>query len=178
MESDYVSAHLHDWINLIFGFKQQGPEAVEAVNVFHHLTYEGAVDINAIEDPVEKNSTIAIINNFGQTPKQLFKKPHDVRRPVGTPNLYSLIPALSCSLLTCKEGEPIAEIVVLDIQDKVLSCGERKIFIPPQNIKLLSWGYADSTARVLWPTHTRLCQFMKQCTWDRSTLRCLPMTTL
>jgi hypothetical protein len=30
---------------LIFGYRQQGAAAVEAVNVFHHLFYEGNVDI-------------------------------------------------------------------------------------------------------------------------------------
>jgi hypothetical protein len=41
LESDFVSAHLNEWIDLIFGFKQQGQPAVEAMNVFHHLFYEG-----------------------------------------------------------------------------------------------------------------------------------------
>ena len=45
LECDYVSQHLHEWIDLIFGFKQQGPPAVDAVNVFHPLFYEGNVDI-------------------------------------------------------------------------------------------------------------------------------------
>ena len=45
LECDYVSQHLHQWIDLIFGCKQNGPGAVEAVNVFHHLFYEGNVDI-------------------------------------------------------------------------------------------------------------------------------------
>lgn len=37
------------WIGLIFGCKQRGPEAVEAQNVFVHLTYEGEVDIDSIQ---------------------------------------------------------------------------------------------------------------------------------
>ena len=45
LESDYVSQHLHEWIDLIFGYCQQGTPALDAVNVFHHLFYEGNVDI-------------------------------------------------------------------------------------------------------------------------------------
>ncbi|EPY77187.1 WD repeat and FYVE domain-containing protein 3 isoform 1 [Camelus ferus] len=70
LECDYVSAHLHEWIDLIFGYKQQGPAAVEAVNVFHHLFYEGQVDIYNINDPLKETATIGFINNFGQIPKQ------------------------------------------------------------------------------------------------------------
>ena len=32
LESDYVSAHLHEWIDLIFGYKQRDKEAVAADN--------------------------------------------------------------------------------------------------------------------------------------------------
>jgi hypothetical protein len=53
LESEYVSAHLHEWIDLIFGYRQQGPPAVDVVNVFHNLFYEGNVDIFAIEDPLQ-----------------------------------------------------------------------------------------------------------------------------
>lgn len=80
LESKYVSENLHHWIDLIFGYKQQGKEAVEAQNKFVHLTYEGVVDIDAIEDPVMREATIAQIHNFGQTPKLLFRKPHVARR--------------------------------------------------------------------------------------------------
>lgn len=61
-----MSDNLHHWIDLIFGYKQRGPKAVEAQNIFYYLTYEGACDIEAIEDPLEKQATIAQINNFGQ----------------------------------------------------------------------------------------------------------------
>lgn len=40
-ECEHVSSHLHEWIDLIFGYKQRGEEAVEALNVFYYCTYEG-----------------------------------------------------------------------------------------------------------------------------------------
>jgi hypothetical protein len=83
LESDYVSAHLHEWIDLIFGFKQQGTPAQEAANVFHHLFYEGAVNIDEIDDPLKRNAIIGFINNFGQIPKQLFKRPHPAKKLAG-----------------------------------------------------------------------------------------------
>ena len=80
LESEYVSEHLHEWIDLIFGFKQTGEEAVKADNLFYYLTYEGAVDLDAITDPVERRSLESQINEFGQTPKRIFDRPHPQRQ--------------------------------------------------------------------------------------------------
>ncbi len=58
LESPSVSAQLHAWIDLVFGCKQRGQPAFEADNVFYHLTYEGAVDISGVTDPVERKALI------------------------------------------------------------------------------------------------------------------------
>ena len=71
LESEYVSHNIHHWIDLIFGYKQRGEEAEGAHNIFHHLSYEGAVDLDKIVDEVDRAAAESHIQNFGQTPSQL-----------------------------------------------------------------------------------------------------------
>ncbi|KAE9124541.1 WD repeat and FYVE domain-containing protein 3 [Phytophthora fragariae] len=107
LESKYVSEHLHEWIDLVFGVKQTGQAAVDAQNVFMHFTYEGTVDIDQIEDPVMRAATLAQIENFGQTPSRIFSSPHPQRKvptlqPSATTNVLasdaSSVPALNPSV--------------------------------------------------------------------------------
>nr|XP_020843923.1 WD repeat and FYVE domain-containing protein 3 [Phascolarctos cinereus] len=164
LECDYVSAHLHEWIDLIFGYKQQGPAAVEAVNVFHHLFYEGQVDIYNINDPLKETATIGFINNFGQIPKQLFKKPHPPKRVRsrlnGDNSGVSVLPGstsdkiffhhldnLRPSLAPVKElKEPVGQIVCTD--KGILAVEQNKVLIPPAWNKTFAWGYADLSCRL------------------------------
>lgn len=39
----------------------------------------GAVDLDAITDPADREATEGMINNFGQTPSQLLTQPHPQR---------------------------------------------------------------------------------------------------
>ncbi|XP_051170147.1 WD repeat and FYVE domain-containing protein 3 [Leptopilina boulardi] len=166
LECDYVSQHLHHWIDLIFGCKQNGTGAVEAVNVFHHLFYEGNVDIYNIDDPLKKNATIGFINNFGQIPKQLFKKPHPAKKmnqrtsvidpgPI-TPGLsittsdrlfFHNLDNLKPSLQPIKElKSPVGQI--LHVDKAVLAVEQNKTLIPPSYNKYVAWGFADHSLRI------------------------------
>jgi hypothetical protein len=65
---------------LIFGYKQRGPDAIEAKNVFYYLTYYGSVNHYLIKDEALRQATELQIAHFGQTPMQLFKVPHPMRK--------------------------------------------------------------------------------------------------
>ena len=79
LESEHVSRSLHSWIDLIFGCAQRGQAAIDRHNVFYYLTYEGAVDLDALEDSDQRRAIETQIVNFGQTPTQIFRKAHPQR---------------------------------------------------------------------------------------------------
>ncbi|KAJ3259318.1 hypothetical protein HK103_002516 [Boothiomyces macroporosus] len=152
LESEYVSNNLHKWIDLIFGYKQQGEEAAKALNVFHYLSYEGAVDIDKIEDPIEKQATISIIHNFGQTPRQLFKKPHPPRGNDPSEQLYRMeknYTALIQSAAPLKDMNGCAPSDIKLYGGQILTTGASKVFIPPSYNRYIEWGNSDYSIRVV-----------------------------
>ena len=78
LESGFVVEHLHQWIDLVFGVRRRGPLAMERYNVFQRMTY-GEEVAQALKDaatPHDCDVIIAEVDNFGQTPQQLFQERH------------------------------------------------------------------------------------------------------
>ncbi|GAB4819113.1 hypothetical protein N2152v2_006159 [Parachlorella kessleri] len=93
LESPAVSARLHKWINLVFGYKSRGPRAEAADNVFHYLTYDeiAAKYLEQEQDPVMREALRLQMMEFGRTPRQLFTKRHPKRRVSSMGGLFACL---------------------------------------------------------------------------------------
>lgn len=129
--------------------------AEDAVNVFYHYTYEGSVDIDSVTDPAMKASILAQINHFGQTPKQLFLKPHVKRR---TDRKLLPHPLRHSTLLIPhdirKTSSSISQIVTSN--DKILVAGSNNLLKPRTFTKYVAWGFPDSSLRFMSYDQDRL----------------------
>ncbi|KIH63773.1 Beige/BEACH domain protein [Ancylostoma duodenale] len=156
LECDYVSSHLHEWIDLVFGYKQNGEEA--ANNLFHHLFYEGSVDFESIIDPLTRNATIGFVNNFGQIPTQLFKKPHPQKKvsPVdgfsNTPGVttqrlfYHSLHSLKPPQSPIKELRSAVGSIYQNDRAGLIVLEQNKVLIGTN--KYIAWGYPDRSIRM------------------------------
>lgn len=109
LESDLVSCQLNSWIDLIFGFKQRGPEAVRASNVFYYLTYDGACDLKSIENQTQQEAFQNQILSFGQTPVQLLTEAHPPRQSIMSmaPMMFRRCDEDLCMLMKFISNSPI-----------------------------------------------------------------------
>ncbi|CUE73475.1 Hypothetical protein, putative [Bodo saltans] len=85
IESDTVGASIHEWFDLVFGFRQRGEEAIKALNIFHHLSYDEGLEtaMEAASNEEDRKAIVASVDNFGLTPRQLFSVPHPARAMMG-----------------------------------------------------------------------------------------------
>ena len=77
LESEKVNKKLNLWIDLIFGYKQKGLEAIKNYNVYRKACYE--LTLSEIEEKRENNELQGYLyekQELGYLPKQLFKKAH------------------------------------------------------------------------------------------------------
>jgi hypothetical protein len=159
LESPYVSRHLHQWIDLVFGCKQRGEAAIESLNVFHHLSYHGAKDLDNIQDPVERLATIGIIHNFGQTPHQVFSRPHQARENVShklkrLDTAAESLTRLPSPLL--ESNERVASLIYSPKLDRLLCAPAFRLNLPPNYDKFLEWGFADKSVRFFYNDSKKL----------------------
>jgi hypothetical protein len=158
-ESDYVTEHLCEWIDLMFGFRQSGPEAEQVYNIYHPDIYESAWTPETVQDPGRRNEIEATMCHIGEIPARLFTSAHPKKSPIQRVSFFanavrvalSSTPVAFCAFaggqllifsnhilarfeLTLKEERPIAcrdslSIPHSDIRDIAITADGRRFAV-------------------------------------------------
>ncbi|KAF8327734.1 beach-domain-containing protein [Cantharellus anzutake] len=154
LESEYVSRNLPTWIDLIWGCRQKD---VASCNVYHPLSYEGAIDLDSIDDPLQLAASVGIIHNFGQTPRKIFSSPHPPRYmdgelslPLGTAYGIAEHPHLlfqsNQPIKSTQNG--VSSLYVDLLSEKVIPCGPDSLIVPNFAHESVEWGFQDQSLRL------------------------------
>jgi hypothetical protein len=145
LESDVCTRMLPGWIDLIFGRKQQGSEAIKANNVFFYLTYYGSVDVASIEDESLRQATELQIAHFGQCPMQLFRRHHIAPFPFERQNLsfFQLISAHNQVIKAIEQDNTSDGQLVAKARQQSQPFGEPR-FLPFFGAPISRWVHLDA----------------------------------
>lgn len=127
LESDYVTKHLNEWIDLVWGEKQRGKKAVKANNVFLAEMYNDVWNSSTLSDPTSRAQIEAVMCHVGQVPAQLFDQAHPIRIP-GTQREPLISSSVSVSLAigqiissSIEVAEGRLKVSALDVNGQCLS---------------------------------------------------------
>lgn len=76
LESEICSQNLPKWIDLIFGSKSRGQDALDANNLFHQYSYLGPNDLASMQSDDDRATAELQATEFGIVPDQLFVMDH------------------------------------------------------------------------------------------------------
>jgi len=94
MESDYVSQHINEWIDLIWGYKQNGENSEANDNMYLPQMYSTIWNDENLKNPTRRAETEAVLCHVGQIPPQLFDKPHIKREKLQSNNNIQCVASL------------------------------------------------------------------------------------
>jgi hypothetical protein len=123
IESDYVSANIHHWIDLIWGFQQRGDAASLALNTYPPTLYDSVWTARTLQDPAQRAVIEASLTHIGQIPPQLFRDPHPVREkgsllsPLSLPKVIVALDILkdaTDALLAFEKGQIALSVAACD----------------------------------------------------------------
>ncbi|PWN18284.1 beach-domain-containing protein [Microstroma glucosiphilum] len=152
LESEYVSSRLHLWIDLIFGYKQGGEEAIKAFNVFHPLSYPGEVDLDSMTDANERRAASQTVWNFGVCPARLFERPHVPRKAADKTFELHTSPWMAIqSIVPLRTLKSKCHFIYADNPEKAYGSPSDYLIMPKLGVSL-SAGHLDGSLRMFKST--------------------------